>query len=390
MAKRVDYDEEDVAQREDKGSKGRVSRLFRKKKRVESKLAKAQDKEKAKESKQEEPQEEPQDEVKLTPGGPPSAAGSRMLKEEKEDKAEGVSHRETQAWRKSLEPKPEPLPQVDKSLSPGSRAGLVDKAAAMGIIKNKSNYVDNIEGPLDPTKSSSWVGRGGYNFKFNPGTLRSPPSIEVSGGLSGKLGEGEVRVHKYGDDIFTKIMERRDPNFDPADEAPAQEATPAQEAAPEQPAEDAGAAPVKEPEPAEPEGLEDQETGSPSVDVASDDVSESPVPVEKTEDADMLEDAINSDPSVAPIFNTINKLSSDMEELSTEKQKLVAELNELPDNPAWSREDRVRAIDEYDRKIKILTEQIQNKQTQITSLGPILKRRRDQLRASSKALGLGG
>tara|TARA_Y100000361_G_scaffold151083_2_gene167831 strand:- start:242 stop:1432 length:1191 start_codon:yes stop_codon:yes gene_type:complete len=146
------------------------------------------------------------------------------------------------------------------------RAALRDEMATRGINQAKAEEMRD-QTAFDFGKEQSWSGAGGYNYTYVPGEGGSLGHIEIEGTRpEGSIKPGRVvRVGpRFGDmEAFSAIMNERTGDDFLADSGTAAEGGIQIE-------EDVGGAPVEEPAPPTEEGVADQETGSPSVDTASD------------------------------------------------------------------------------------------------------------------------
>ena len=256
---------------------------------------------------------------------------------------------------------------VDTSLK--GRAANRDRAASIAAMTSRADYVDNLKPVMNPDVESSWVGQGGYRFRYIPGTGETgPPRIEVSGGLSGKIDPGETREYGFSDPIFKGIMEERlqGRKFDPL--SPTGVSVSTEEQGEMQDMDNAGGAPVEEPQPPAPEGMADQETGPASVDVASDadegmsEMREGEGAID-TRDSEIrdrqLEQAVSSDPRIAPIFDTVNRMQQEINDLAEQRTQVIDELNALPANIVG--QERTDAIEAGNAAIAKLATEIERK-----------------------------
>ena len=258
--------------------------------------------------------------------------------------------------------------QIDPSLT--GRAANRDRAASIAAMTSRADYVDNLKPVMNPDVESSWVGQGGYRFRYIPDNTipGNPPKIEVSGGLSGKIAPGETREYGFDDPIFKDIMKKRlqGRQFDPLSPTGVKVSTEAQGEM--QDMDNAGGAPVAEPQPPAPEGMADQETGPASVDVASDadegmsEMREGEGAVD-TSDSEIrdrqLEQAVSSDPRIAPIFDTVNRMQQEINDLAEQRTQIIDELNALPANIVG--QERTDAIEAGNTAIAKLATEIERK-----------------------------
>ena len=346
----------DFAMRTSPENKGRFKRLMRRKERLERKIEREEGRE--------------TDEAPELQEAEPAMEQPAMEQPAMEQPAMEEPAMEEPAMEEPEIPQEMPVEaeveKVDSSLR--GRAGDRDRAASIAALKARPDYIDNLKPVMDPSRESSWVGQGGYRFRYIPATVESPPKIEVSGGLSGKLDPGEVREYDFDDDVFKGIMEKRlkGETFDP--ESPTGVNMPAEEQGEMQDMDNAGGAPVEEPQPPAPEGMADQETGPASVDVASDadegmsEMREGEGAID-TRDSEIrdrqLEQAVSSDPRIAPIFDTVNRMQQEINDLAEQRTQVIAELNALPANIVG--QERTDAIEAGNAAIAKLATEIERK-----------------------------
>ena len=344
----------DFAMRPSDGNRRRLQRLMRKKERLEERIA-------SKEARSASPEVEEEVVEEVATDIPEPAMDEPAMDEPAMDEPEVPTDMPVEAAEVEDE-----VEQIDPSLT--GRAANRDRAASIAAMTSRADYVDNLKPVMNPDVESSWVGQGGYRFRYIPETVESPPRIEVSGGLSGKIAPGETREYEFSDPIFKGIMEKRlqGRQFDPLSPTGVKVSTEAQGEM--QDMDNAGGAPVEEPQPPAPEGMADQETGPASVDVASDadegmsEMREGEGAID-TRDSEIrdrqLEQAVSSDPRIAPIFDTVNRMQQEINDLAEQRTQVIAELNALPANIVG--QERTDAIEAGNAAIAKLATEIERK-----------------------------
>ena len=346
----------DFAMRPSDGNKRRLQRLMRKKERLEQIIA-------SKEASSASPEVEEEVVEEVATDIPEPAMDEPAMDEPAMDEPEVPTDMPVEAAEVEDE-----VEQIDPSLT--GRAANRDRAASIAAMTSRADYVDNLKPVMNPDVESSWVGQGGYRFRYIPDNTipGNPPKIEVSGGLSGKIAPGETREYGFDDPIFKDIMKKRlqGRQFDPLSPTGVKVSTEAQGEM--QDMDNAGGAPVAEPQPPAPEGMADQETGPASVDVASDadegmsEMREGEGAVD-TSDSEIrdrqLEQAVSSDPRIAPIFDTVNRMQQEINDLAEQRTQIIDELNALPANIVG--QERTDAIEAGNTAIAKLATEIERK-----------------------------
>lgn len=345
----------DAKMRPSDGNKRRLQRLMRKKERLEERIASKEARSASPEVEEEVVEEVATDIPEPAMDEPEVPTDMPVEAAEVEDEVE----------------------QVDPSLT--GRAANRDRAASIATMKSRADYVDNLKPVMNPSQESSWVGQGGYRFRYIPDYTvpGNPPKIEVSGGLSGKIAPGETREYGFSDPIFKGIMEERlqGREFDPLSPTGVRiESLDTRDSEMEegegsnrgemQDMDNAGGAPVEEPQPPAPEGMADQETGPASVDVASDidegmsEMSEGEGAMD-TRDSERMSDIeriVSSDPRIAPIYDTVNRMQQELNDLAEQRTQIIAELEALPEG-----EERASAMEAGNEAIAKLEADIERK-----------------------------